>query len=139
VLLVDNSAWSRLINGLVPSERAQVVASWMEQGEIGTCLPFLMESGYSARSFADHQTLMEGFSRLTRFEITPVVERLALQAQSELARSGHHRLPPTDVLIAACAHEADAGVLHYDRDYDVIVERTGLSFDSVWLAPPGTL
>jgi hypothetical protein len=37
-------------------------------------------------------------------------------------------------MIAACA-----GVLHYDRDYDLIAEHTSLSFESVCLAPAGTL
>jgi hypothetical protein len=30
-------------------------------------------------------------------------------------------------------------VLHYDGDYDVIVERTDLQFESVWLAERGSL
>jgi predicted nucleic acid-binding protein len=52
---------------------------------------------------------------------------------------GHHRLPPIDVMIAACAHEAEAGVLHYDRDYDILASRTSLEFESEWLVPPGSL
>jgi predicted nucleic acid-binding protein len=67
------------------------------------------------------------------------VEATARKAQRELARVGHHRLPPIDLMIAACAHEAAAGVLHYDRDYDVIAELTSLRFESVWVAPSGTL
>lgn len=31
------------------------------------------------------------------------------------------------------------GVLHYDRDYDRIAELTSLSFESVWVAPAGSL
>ena len=42
-------------------------------------------------------------------------------------------------MIAACAHVAGMGVLHYDRDYDVLAEYTSLSFDSEWLAIPGRL
>jgi hypothetical protein len=30
-------------------------------------------------------------------------------------------------------------VLHYDHDYDLIGEKTDLTFDSVWLAIRGTL
>ena len=52
---------------------------------------------------------------------------------------GHRRLAPMDVLIAACAHRAESGVLHYDADYDILAEHTTLTFDSLWLAPPGTL
>ena len=32
-----------------------------------------------------------------------------------------------------------AGVLHYDRDYDLIAERSGLDFQSEWLAPAGSI
>jgi hypothetical protein len=30
-------------------------------------------------------------------------------------------------------------VLHYDGDYDILAEYTSLIFESVWLAPPGSL
>ncbi len=118
--------------------RERVAASLRERA-LGTCLPFLLEAGYSAVSRREHEGLVADLGRLPRVEITTEVERLALKAQSELARIGHHRLPPADVLIAACAHTAGAGVLHYDRDYDVLAERTSLSFASEWLAPAGSL
>jgi len=41
--------------------------------------------------------------------------------------------------MAAIADRHGLGVLHYDRDYEVILERTDLSFGSVWLAEPGAL
>lgn len=66
-------------------------------------------------------------------------ERRALDAQAQLARIGHHRLPPVDLLIAALADRHELGVLHYDDDYDLIAETTDLRFESVWLAPRGTL
>ena len=60
-------------------------------------------------------------------------------AQRQLARVGHHRLPPVDLLIAALADRYQLGVLHYDHDYDVLTERTDLRFDSAWLVPAGSL
>lgn len=102
-------------------------------------MPFLLEVGFSARSGDEHASVTRRLALLRRVEITPVIERLALDAQGELARIGHHRLPPADVLIAACAHAASAGVLHYDRDYDILAERTKLDFASEWLAPAGSL
>ncbi len=42
-------------------------------------------------------------------------------------------------MIAACAHKAEAGVLHYDGDYDILAARTNFVFESQWLAPPGML
>lgn len=111
----------------------------MRQDEIAVCLPFLLEAGYSARSAADRKALLTRLARLPRIAIDGEVERMALQAQRELAEIGHHRLPPIDVMIAACAHRADAGVLHYDGDYDILAEHTSLVFESEWLVAPGTL
>ncbi len=68
-----------------------------------------------------------------------VVERRALEAQGELARVGHHRLPPVDLLVAAVADRHGLGDLHDDGDYDLLAEKTDLTFDSVWLAPRGSL
>lgn len=139
MLLLDNSAWSRLLAGSAPKERAEAVADQMVDRQLATCLPFLLEAGYSARSAADRDRLMARLGHLPRVMVDRSVESLALAAQQELAAVGHHRVPPTDLVIAACAHQAGAGVLHYDRDYDLIAEHTELRFDSEWLAPAGSI
>jgi predicted nucleic acid-binding protein len=125
--------------GVVPSEQAEAVIAQVNAGQIATCLPFLIETGYSARSAADHRQLMDRLGRLPQIAIDSAVESSALQAQRDLAAVGHPRMAPIDIMIAACAHEAGAGVLHYDRDYDLIAEHTSLRFESVWLAPAGSL
>jgi predicted nucleic acid-binding protein len=113
--------------------------AWMDRGDIAVCLPFLLEAGYSARSAADHREMMASFASLPRVEVDRDAELLALQAQRELAEIGHHCLTPMDIIIAACAHRAEAGVLHYDGDYDILATRTSLMFDSEWLVREGTL
>lgn len=135
MLLIDNSAWARRHHDLVRERFAGLI----EAGEVGVCLPFLLEAGYSARSGADHARLHADLSALPRVELDAKVEALAASAQGELAQVGHHRLAPGDLVIAACAHRAGAGVLHYDRDYDLISEHTALSFESEWLAPAASL
>jgi predicted nucleic acid-binding protein len=139
VLLLDNSAWSRLLAGSVPKERADGLAQLMRERQIATCLPFLLEAGYSARSAADRERLMTRLVHLPRVMVDESIERLALRAQGKLALVGHHRVPPADLVIATCAHQAGAGVLHYDRDYDLIAQHTDLRFESQWLAPAGSL
>ena len=139
MLLLDHSAWSRIVAAKLAAERAQTVAGWIAGGQVATCVPFLLEAGYSARSGADRKSMMATLDPLPRVRVDREVERLALQAQRELAEAGHHRLAPADVLIAACAHRAEAGILHYDRDYDLIAAHTSLRFESEWLASPGSL
>lgn len=51
--------------------------------------------------------------------------------------AGSQRLPVVDYLVAAAAQELGAAVIHYDNDYDTLAEV--LEFESIWLAPPGTL
>jgi predicted nucleic acid-binding protein len=45
---------------------------------------------------------------------------IALGAQRELAASGHHRIAMGDLLIAACAQQHAADVVHVDRHYDTL-------------------
>jgi hypothetical protein len=139
LLLLDNSAWSRLLTGDLPEDREEAVLRWVEEGRLAVCLPFLLEAGYSALAAPDYVKLMRRLGQLPRLHVDDAVERSALDAQRELAAVGHHRLAPTDLVIAACAHLVGGGVLHYDRDYDLIVTHTRLSFESVWLAEAGTL
>jgi predicted nucleic acid-binding protein len=139
VLLIDNSVWSRLLSGVVPRVRVNAVVEMLDSEEIAVCLPFLLEAGYSARSAADHAQSLDRLGTLPSVSIDADVEATARKAQRELATRGHHRISPIDLMIAACAHEAGAGVLHYDHDYDRIEELTSLRFESVWVAPAGTL
>lgn len=139
MLLVDNSAFWRLHRPRLPDERVERIAALIERAELAACLPFMLEAGYSARNVDDHGRLMERLGRFPRVAITPIVEDLALAAQAELARTGHHRVTPVDLIIAAAAHEIGGGVLHYDGHYDVIASMTSLEFASEWLAPPGSL
>jgi predicted nucleic acid-binding protein len=137
--LLDNSAWVRLADPRLASQRAEEIADALESGRIGACLPFLLEAGYSARSAREHEQLLAELLSLPRHPIDEIVEQRAVDAQSQLARVGHHRLPPVDLLIAALADRHQLGVLHYDHDYDLIAEKTDLVFDSVWLTTRGTL
>jgi predicted nucleic acid-binding protein len=137
--LLDNSAWVRLGDAAVTDDRAAELAAALEAGDVATCLPFLLEAGYSARNARDHEELTDELLALPHFHIDQTVERRAVDAQRQLARAGHHRLPPVDLLVAAIADRHDLAVLHYDHDYDVIADKTDLAFDSEWLVPRGTL
>ena len=138
-LLLDNSAWARLDHPALCRERTDEVAALLEKGRLAVCLPFLLEAGYSARSGADHVALIGDLLALPRVHIDEQVEERALDAQRQLARVGHHRLPPVDVIVAAIADTHGLGILHYDSDYDLLAEKTDLSYESVWLADRGSL
>ena len=137
--LLDNSAWVRLGDPGLPAERAGEIADELAAGRVAVCLPFLLEAGYSARDAREHDRLLTELLSLPLYSIDAGVEQRAVDAQRRLARVGHHRLPPVDLLIAALADRHRLAVLHYDHDYDLVAEKTDLAFDSVWLAPRGSL
>ncbi len=139
-LVIDNSAWSSLRSQGLPRARAEEVADAVAQKQLIVTLPFLLEAGFSARSGADHVERLDELQRLASIQVNADIERRTIEAQRELAFRGRHRMPPTDILIAACAERGGGlGVLHYDHHYDLILEHTSLRFQSVWLAPRGSL
>jgi predicted nucleic acid-binding protein len=99
----------------------------------------VIEALYSARAPDDFRQMEGELASLGTVLPGPRTYELALRALRDLCglRPNSHRLPPSDVLIAAVAHEHGVGVLHYDAHYDRLAEV--LDFESVWLAPRGTL
>jgi predicted nucleic acid-binding protein len=136
--LLDNSAWARRADPGVEQEARERLADDLEGGMLLVSLPFLMEAGYSARDAAERQRMFELFGTLERINLDEKAGRRALDAQAQLTRTGHHRIPPVDILIAALADINGAGVLHCDAHYDLILNQTDLRYESRWLAPRGT-
>lgn len=120
-------------------KRSGEIATAVDDGRVAVCLPFLLEAGYSARDGRDHADLLAELLALPYLEIDQAVERRAADVQGQLARAGHHRLPPVDIIVAAIAERHGHDILHYDADFDLMLERTDLEYGSVWLAERGAL
>lgn len=121
-----------------PSVRDQWAAA-IKADQICTCSTITMEILYSARDADDVAKTEKIDAQFRQIPVTASVQRAAICAIRELSQqgAGAHRIPPPDILIAAAAQEAGIGVLHYDRHYDRLTEV--LNFESVWIAPPGSL
>jgi predicted nucleic acid-binding protein len=132
---VDTSAWSR-------AHHANVRDAWVQavRADRIRLSPIVrLEILLSARSGGDFDTLAERLSALRVAPVTPSVLRAAEAAMCALAHraAGAQRIPIVDYIVAAAAQETGAAVIHYDRDYDVLAEV--MAFESIWLAPPGSL
>lgn len=95
-----------------------------------------LEMLYSARNPEDYETRRDDLGALPWLPFTEAVAARALDIQRQLASVGQHRRPIPDILVAATALEHDATVLHYDHDFDLIADATGLS--ARWIIPAGT-
>lgn len=134
-LVVDTSAWAR-------AHHPQVRERWkgvLLDRRLRISPAVRSEILFSARDGQSFDTLAERLSALQAAPLSPSVIRAAEQAMRALAhRSARaQRLPIVDYLVAAAAQELGAAVIHYDRDYDTLAGL--MEFESVWLAPPGTL
>jgi predicted nucleic acid-binding protein len=110
LLLADKSAL----------ERATPEA--LELGEICLCAVVRLELLYSARSSADYQRIEGDLAEFRELRIDAATIAAAVGAQRELGLRGRHRVPIPDLLIAACAQQHQAAVLHVDRPYEVLAE-----------------
>jgi predicted nucleic acid-binding protein len=89
-------------------------------GEPCLCAITRFEVLYSARSpqaFEQLEAELDAFDELRTDAETVAIARTA---QRELAATSQHRVPIPDLLIAACAYQHRAAVLHLDRHYETL-------------------
>jgi predicted nucleic acid-binding protein len=119
LLLADKSALER------------ATPAMLELGEICLCAVVRLEMLYSARSATDYERIENDLAAFRELRVDAETIATAVSAQRELSLRGRHRVPIPDLLIAACAHQHQAAVLHLDRHYDALAEV--LSFEPVRL------
>jgi len=132
-LVVDTSAWARQRHPDVAPRLRETA----EAGLLVSCPVVALELLTTARDATEHDLLAKRLSALRQAPITQGVCAAALSASRALTGANHPRVPVADYLIAAAAGERGFGVLHYDHHYDTLAGVLG--FDSVWIAPPGTI
>jgi predicted nucleic acid-binding protein len=93
-----------------------------ELGEICLCAVVRLEMLYSARDAVDYSEIEGKLSTFRDLRMDIETITTAVSAHRELGARGRHRLPIPDLLIAACAQQHQAAVLHLDRHYDVLAE-----------------
>lgn len=131
--LVDTSAFTRISKPHVAAAISPLIA----EGKVALCAPVAFELGFSARSAADHDAIM---NRVDAFESAPTTDgdhRRALEIQQLMARQGEHRaLSLVDALVAAVAESRDLSILHYDSDFELVSKLTGQPHQ--WVVEPGS-
>lgn len=132
--LVDKSALARMARPPV----ARRLVPILEAGEAATCALVDLEVLFRVRNAKEHDRVRR--RRALAYERVPLTEAVfdrAIDVQGRLARSGRHRLPIPDLVIAAAAESAGLTVLHYDGDFDTIASVTRQSVE--WVVPRGSV
>ena len=132
--VIDKSALARMQLEPVRERLAPII----EAGEAATCDIIDLEVLYSARNRDEYEKIRQ--RRAFAYESIPITTEImkrAISIQSLLARSGRHRVPIPDLIIAAVAESAGLTILHYDHDYDIIAEITGQRAE--WVVQRGSV
>lgn len=90
--------------------------------ELCLCAVTQLELLYSARSGGDYERLEDDLGQFRSLRMDAETFATAQSAQRALAVLGRHRVPIPDLLIAACAQQHGADVLHVDRHYETLAE-----------------
>lgn len=140
-LALDNSAWARIVDGRIRNPARARYEAAVRADELLVADPFRLEALYSARTAVDFDRLKHHLSGFRRAPGTSHTWDRAIDLQGQLAaeRRVSHRVKLADLLLAACAEEAGAGILHYDHDYDILVRHTDLDVATVWIAACGSV
>lgn len=127
--VADTSAWMRAPTPSIAAEWRAAVGA----GQILTTPVVVMELLYSARDAEDLGSREARLDVLREAPLSRGAVDAARSAMRELSRAGplHHRVPVTDLLVAAAATARGVGVLHCDRHYDRLASVLG--FESRWL------
>ena len=130
--LVDTSVLTRL--GQPPIRAA--IEPKAARGELARAGIGDLEIGYSARSAAGWDCLMDALGVFELVETTGDHVRRARPVQRPLAARHQRGRKVPDLLIAAAAEARDLSVLHYDADFDRIAAVTGQTCD--WVVAAGS-
>lgn len=131
--LVDSSVLTRLRQPVI----REAIESRVERGELARAGISDLEVGYSARSAAEWDRLLEALRVFELVEMTSDHLRRARQVQRLLASRHQRGRKVPDLLIAAAAEARSLTVLHYDADFDRIAAVTGQPCQ--WVAAPGSI
>ena len=132
--LIDKSALARMPLESVAARLEPILT----KGLAASCAIIDLEILYSARNAQEHQkTRLRRSLAYHKVPMSETIFQRALDVQGMLAKSGQHRLPIQDLLIAATAEVSGLILLHYDADFDRISAITGQVCE--WVVPRGSV
>ena len=133
--LADKSALARR---QTRTQVRDVLDPLLLQGEVATCGIVDLEMLYSASSRSNYRAAAKALRGMPRVPLDERCVQRALEVQGMLAeRSQHRAVPLPDLLVAACAEQAELTVLHYDADFDRIGKLTSQAVR--WIVPRGSV
>ena len=117
--LVDTSAWIESLRPSGDRAVAERVRSLLVNGDAAWCAMVRLELWNGARGDHEKAVLRDMEKNLIELQMPLAVWDLAFELARK-ARSAGHTIPPTDILITACARHHKLAVEHKDSHFDIL-------------------
>lgn len=134
-VLADTSAWMQARRD--PGARELLLAA-VQRGDVCWCWPVRYELMIDARGPEGIAAVERSLEGLREIPVDRIVQRAVLSTMRDLAAAGSHgahRLPLTDLTVAAAAQAASVDILHFDRHLEWLGDHLGIG--SHWISAPG--
>ena len=126
MILVDTSVWIDFFRAAETPQARRLAAALAGDEELCTCGPVMTEVLQGIRSASEYRRVRESLDLLVYLPIGRETYVRAAEIWRKARRRGRTLRSTIDCIIAACAADSGAAVLHRDRDYDTIAELSNL-------------
>lgn len=133
-VLADTSAWMQARRD---AKAQRLLLEAIERGDVRWCWPVRYELMVDARGSTGIAAAERTLESLREVPVDRSVQRGVLAMMRELAAGGSHgahRLPLTDLTVAAAARHAGVDILHFDQHLERLGQHLGV--DSHWISDP---
>jgi predicted nucleic acid-binding protein len=121
VILIDTSVWVRVLRGEADPPLAGEVQTLLREGVAAWCPLVELELWAGVRD-GDERSRLSAFREVLRsLAIEPATWRAAIDLADRARRRGI-TVPPSDLVIFACATQHRATLLHRDRHFELLTE-----------------
>jgi len=131
--IIDTSAWSRRHDPAVAKQLEEMLAEEDDELVLSPAVQLELLREPQGGAVAKLRTDLE--EAMDVLEADAETFALAADAMEVLARHHAHRLPVTDLITAALAHQHECGIVHRDGDYQVIADHSDLGFEVIRVEP----
>jgi predicted nucleic acid-binding protein len=133
-VLADTSAWTQARRD---ATARNLLVGAIERGDVRWCWPVRYELMIDARSHDEIAAVERSLEGLREVPVDRSVQRAIFSAMRDMAAGGSHgshRVPLTDLAVAAAAQVAGVEILHFDRHLERLSAQFGVT--AYWISPP---
>jgi len=123
--LIDTSAWILALRKNGNRDAINIISAILDEDTAATCPIIMLELLSGVKSKKQYEELLEDLKALHNIPITDEVWEYSFKLGFELRNRGI-TVPAADILIASAAIKYDQILLHYDKHFDLISNRSKL-------------